>query len=452
MNIRKYKLLKNSTILSSPGLISIFLSIISIPIHLNIAGAENYGNYVIFHFILIISLILNFGIGKSIAVSINNYPKKNKEIAYEGVKYTFFIIGILIFIFYFFSSIDKTLLPSSLIKNSLFNFVICGFVISVIYSSLEGVLQGNYRFISLSLCNFIFFSLSLSLPSISLFFDESLTLENLIFFSLLIKLISVSIMFLIIYKNELIKKSNSKILFINLKKNSRWLTLNSLLIQFYDLFDKYLVKIFLGPIAIATYSIPQQLTGKLSIFSKGFSAFLLPNLSRKKSDEQNFNYTLEIFLKIIPVIILLIFPFFEVFLNFWLKDNYNETILILTKIFSICSVFSCASHLLITKFEASKTLYKNLKIELLLMPFFLFSLFYLTSNNFTLIHISILILLKELLLLFLRLNILKKEIKNFKYYYFFSFLTLFSLYLSIHIKELFFLILIFLILSFLIKR
>ena len=51
-----------------------------------------------------------------------------------------------------------------------------------------------------------------------------------------------------------------------------------------------------------------------------------------------------------------------------------------------------------------------------------------------------------------RLNILKKEIKNFKYYYFFSFLTLFSLYLSIHIKELFFLILIFLILSFLIKR
>ena len=58
---------------------------------------------------------------------------------------------------------------------------------------------------------------------------------------------------------------------INLKNNSRWLTLNNLLIQFYDLSDKYLVKIFLGPVAIATYSIPQQLTGKLSIFSKKLS-------------------------------------------------------------------------------------------------------------------------------------------------------------------------------------
>ena len=44
----------------------------------------------------------------------------------------------------------------------------------------------------------------------------------------------------------------------------------TILVHFYDLFDKYLIKIFLGPIAIATYSIPQQLTGKLSILSQRF--------------------------------------------------------------------------------------------------------------------------------------------------------------------------------------
>ena len=97
MNIKKYILLKNSTILSSPGLFSIFLSLVSIPIHLNIAGTENYGNYIIFHFILIFSTIFNFGIGKSITVSINNFPKKNKEIAYEGLKYTFILTVILSF-------------------------------------------------------------------------------------------------------------------------------------------------------------------------------------------------------------------------------------------------------------------------------------------------------------------------------------------------------------------
>ena len=41
------KLLFNSAILSIPGLISIFISLLAIPIHLKIAGIENYGNYII---------------------------------------------------------------------------------------------------------------------------------------------------------------------------------------------------------------------------------------------------------------------------------------------------------------------------------------------------------------------------------------------------------------------
>ena len=84
-----------------------------------------------------------------------------------------------------------------------------------------------------------------------------------------------------VVNNNLIKNSDNKILIKNLNQNSKWITLNNLLIQFYDLFDKYLIKIFMGPIAVAIYSIPQQLTGKLSIFSKSFSAFLLPNLAKK---------------------------------------------------------------------------------------------------------------------------------------------------------------------------
>ena len=64
MKIKFKKLIKNSAILSLPGIISIFISLLSIPIHLNYAGAESYGNYMIFHFILMISLNFNFGIGK----------------------------------------------------------------------------------------------------------------------------------------------------------------------------------------------------------------------------------------------------------------------------------------------------------------------------------------------------------------------------------------------------
>lgn len=452
MNLKIYKLLISSSILSLPGILSIILSLVSIPIHLNIVGVENYGNYIIFHFVLIISSVLNLGIGKSIAVSINNYPKKNREIGHQGIRYTIFIIFITLSILIVFFNLNQLAFISKLIDITLISYFLFGIVLTILYSSLEGIFQGNRMFKFLSFFNFFFFSLSLSLPSIILLINENLSLKELIIFSLIIKFLTTTLMFSVIFIKNLVIKSNSQILFLNLKKNARWLTLNNILVHFYDLFDKYLVKIFLGPIAIATYSVPQQLTGKLSILSKGFSAYLLTNLSRKKGDNTVFNYTLKIFLNIIPILIFILFPLYEFFLNFWLNDQYNQKILLLTKIFSLCAVFSCASHILITKFEASKTLSRNLKIEFLFMPFFLYFLYFFTSEKFSLIEISFLILLKEVVLLFLRLNLLRKIVKNLIIHYIYILFLLLTLYLSINFENLFYIFLIGLIISIFIKK
>ena len=452
MKFKIYKLLVNSSILSFPGILSILLSLISIPVHLSIAGVENYGNFIIFHFLLIISLILNLGIGKSITVSINNYPKKNKEISYQGIKYTFVVIFITLLIILILLSLKQLTIISKLINQTLINYFLFGVILSIMYSSLEGIFQGNRNFKSLSFFNFIFFSLSLSLPSLTLLYNEKLSLEELIFLSIITKFSTITIMFLSLLNKNLISRSNNQILYLNLKKNARWLTLNSVLIHFYDLFDKYLVKIFLGPIALATYSIPQQLTGKLSILSKGFSAYLLTNLSRKNNDDIVFNYTLKIFLLVIPTLIFLLFPLYELFLNLWLNDQYNQKILLLTKMFSLSAIFSCASHILITKFEASKTLSRNLKIEFLFLPIFIFSLYFFTSNKFSLLEISYFILLKEVILLILRLNLLKKIIKNLIIYYIYILFFLFTLFLSINYENLFYLFLILMVISIFIKN
>mgnify|MGYP001444404208 CR=1 FL=1 len=377
-----------------------------------------------------ISINFNLGIGKSTTISINNFINKKKEISYEAITYTinialviFTILTILYFLkkfdFYDFTKIYEHLL-----------YLLIGFIITIFFITFEGILQGNKKFKSISIFNLFFFSLSVSIPSLLLIYNKDLLIGNLIFISLLIKFFSILAMFFIIKNNNLYKYSKNKILYKNLKVNSKWITLNSVLIQFYDLFDKYLIKYFLGPIAVATYSIPQQLTGKLSIISKSFSAFLLPNLSKKKINNLDFNFSLLIFTKYIPIFIFILFPFYPIILQLWLGNSYNETIYNLTKIFSLSVIFSCASHILITKFEATKTLYKNLKIELYLMPLFLFLLFFLTSKNFSLFNIAILILLKETILFFIRLNFLKLEIIDFKKYYFFSLYFLLILFLS----------------------
>tara|TARA_B100000767_G_scaffold110112_1_gene105415 strand:- start:742 stop:2079 length:1338 start_codon:yes stop_codon:yes gene_type:complete len=436
MIINNDKLISNGVILSLPGILSIFISLISIPIHLNIAGAENYGNYLIFHFLLTISLILNLGIGKSIVISMNNFPKKSKAIAYQGLRYTLMISLLVFIIFIILSFIKEEILFSFFKINSIFNYFTICTISTIFYISLESVFQGSQKFKSLSFYNFIFFSLSLSLPSLALLYDGNLKLEHLLLVSTVLKLFTILTMILIIINNNLILKSTDKILANNLKKNSKWLTLNAILIQFYDLFDKYLIKIFMGPIALATYSIPQQLTGKLSIFSKGFSAFLLPLFSKKKANH-DFNLTIKIFLKLIPILIFLLFPFYSILLKFWLGENFNENILILSKIFSLSVIFSCASHILITKFEASQTLKKNLKFELLVMPFFLLTLYFFTNGGYSLIYIASIILAKETTLLFLRLNILQKEIKELYSYYIYSILFICMLYLFLNYQNLF---------------
>jgi len=437
--IKNSKLISNGIILSLPGILSIFISLISIPIHLNIAGAENYGNYLIFHFLLTISLIFNLGIGKSIVISMNNFPKKNKAIAYQGLRYTFIISLFILITFITLFFIKEEILFSFFKINSIFKYFTVCIISTIFYVSLEAVFQGNEKFKSLSFYNFIFFSLSLSLPSLSLIYNNNLSLDELLLISTVLKAFTVLIMIIVIINNNLILKSANKILANNLKKNSKWLTLNSILTQFYDLFDKYLVKIFIGPIALATYSIPQQLTGKLSIFSKGFSAFLLPLLSKKKIVNKDFNLTIKIFLKLIPILIFLLFPLYSTLLKFWLGENFNENILVLSKIFSLSVIFSCASHILVTKFEASQTLKKNLKFELFVMPFFLFILYYFTSGGYSLIYIGSIILAKETILLFLRLNILRKEVNKLLNYYIYSILFICMLYLSLNNQNLFYL-------------
>lgn len=428
----------NTFILSLPGIISIFISLFSIPVHLNVAGPENYGNYIIFHFILILTINLNFGIGKSTTISINNFPRYKKEISFQAIKYTFFISIIILKFFLLFYLCNKFEIYDVRRIYEFIYLLIIGSVITIFFVTYEGIFQGYQKFKKISIFNLFFFSLSVSIPSVLLLYNKNFSVNDLIYISILIKFLTTLIMFLIIKINEMTKKSKNRILLINLKENSKWITLNNILIQFYDLFDKYLIKIFLGPTAVAMYSIPQQLTGKLSIISKSFSAYLLPNLSLKKIDTKDFNLSLNIFIKIIPTCIFLIIPLYPLILKLWLGNSYDDNIKDLTKIFTLSVIFSCASHILITEFEASKSLSRNLKIEFILMPFFLLTLFNLINLQYSLVQISLLILLKEVLLLFARLYLLKSKIKNIKYFYFYSLYFILMLYFSFHNLNLYF--------------
>ena len=178
-------LLSKSLILSSPGLISLIISLIAIPIHLNEQGFENYGKYIFFHFILSLGLLINLGIGKMSTIVIGQNIDKLNSIISQNLKYTS-IKSSIYFLFY---------LSVNFFLNLNHDFLIffIGLTLTSIYFSFEGIFLGEKKFMKISILNLLFFSLSLNVPSLMLFY-QSYSVENLILFSIIIKLFKITLM------------------------------------------------------------------------------------------------------------------------------------------------------------------------------------------------------------------------------------------------------------------
>ena len=260
--------------------------------------------------------------------------------------------------------------------------------------------------------------MSLNIPSIFLLLNNSLNFKNLIIFSIFLKTFSIIIILFYIKKFYKIEyNKNSKYNFISkFKKYSKWYFLHMLNLQIFDFMDKYLIKIFIGPVALAIYSIPYQLAGKLTILSKSISAVLLPEISYS-NEKINFNNSLNIFTFIIPLFILIIFPFLDKALIFWLQDQYSIEILYLTKIFLVVAWVSGISHILITYFEAKKKIKFNTILELYFLFPFLLLLSYILFEFKNLILISFVLLLKECALIIFRTNKIKQTINLLNFIY-----------------------------------
>jgi O-antigen/teichoic acid export membrane protein len=415
---------------SLPGFISILLSLLSIPIYLKYGGAEEYGNYIFLHFISFVASIFNFGLGKISAITVAQNKDKDSRsliLLIKTLKNSSIIFLVLILVLL---SNEFFLLGS---RNILF-LAIFSIILTIIFVTIEGIFQGKKLFLGLMLSNLFFFGISLSLPPV-LLIVHFISYKTLFCISLVIKACVVIISAVYLFKGKPLKFFLKKRSSFNYNHTQKWFSISNILNILYDFADKYLIKIYMGPSALALYSIPQQLTGKLSIVSKGIAAVLLPSIAYEKKNNlktKDFIISLKIFLFIIPLLIFLLFNQFNIFFTFWLENNSSTEIINLTKIFAIITWVACLSHLIISYFEGSGAIKKNSIIELTFYPFFIFFLF-MTVLSKNLFLVAFTILLKEVLLyIFRSINLLKK-IYLIKYSYLIIAFACYYLFYSIDI-------------------
>ena len=318
---------KNIFISLMPGLFSIFLTFFTIPIFLNYLSKEIYANYLIQHFLLSLGMILNLQIGKIASIKIQKMSLIKKKTLISTTIFFSITLSIIIslcvyiFLILFFKNNNLLEITSS--------FLI-GLSMTIFYISLEFIIKGINQFKISSFSNFVFYSLSISLPAIFLLSDINniIIFKNLFHISLIIKLIAIFYLLFSLFNLGYFKKLRINLSYYKIfLRRSKWMTLNSFYNQIYEYLDKYIIKIFLGPSMFILFTIPQQISSKLTIISNAIIAVILPKLSLNKGNirqKKIFSANLYFFFYLMGFTLIFFLPFYKTILEWWLKESYNE--------------------------------------------------------------------------------------------------------------------------------
>jgi|TARA_B100000795_G_scaffold269797_1_gene260437 O-antigen/teichoic acid export membrane protein len=408
----------NILISGLPGVLSIFLSFFSIPLFLNLIPADLYANYLIQHSILTLGMVLNFNLGKFAAIKIQNLNlNKKKQIIFTTIMASI-VLGAI------FSAITYLIIKFFFEGKNFFDItfsLFLGIFTTILYISIDHIVKGLQYFKLSSFFNFLFYSLSLSLPAFFLII-ESLnlkTVNNLFIVSLYVKFFSLfCLVAILILKNDLkITKLNFALL-SELKNHAKWMTITEFYNQIYNYVDKYLIKISLGSTMLLAYAVPQLIAAKLAIFSQAMTSVLLPKLSATKNEKQKKNIlsaNLYFFSNLMGFSLIIALPFFDKILPWWLDNAYNIEILNIFKIFILIAFLVCLSSIIVTFYEGTLVAKKNTQYEtFIIIPFFI-GLIYCTYHK-SIFLFAFLIMLKEIIMLFIRLINIRKYIFNYLYF------------------------------------
>ena len=409
----KYTLIKGSFFLSLPGILSAFIALISIPIYLEKVSINLYSDFLLQHFFLTISIVLNLGLSKITNIEIAKIKDKKNLNNKIRIIFTISVIQSI------FISLSIYLLLKFLILkfkiDSLYSIIdikiLFGLFITNIYLTIDAILKGQLYYMLSAFINLVFYSFSISLPVFFCLFFE-IKYNFLFNVSLFIKLFILIVLLFFILKNINFFKKIKKDNFVNVYINSyKWISINLLFQQTYNYFDKYLIKIFFNNMFFVFYSVSQQIASKLTIPFNGLNTMFLTLNSKSKGNINELIKCLYLYIFLINIIFYMLEPLLDPMLKLWLKKNYDEHYLILSLTFFLIAGIGSLSNMLLDFYDINSLSKKNFKIDLSIFPSFLtmvaFAIYY---NSVYFVAFSI--LLKDIILILIRIFPLNFNMKH----------------------------------------
>ncbi len=406
---------------SFPSLFSIIISLISIPIFLNYSNIDIYSNYLINHFVLTIAIITNLNFGKIATINIARAKREKFNIFFTSFFFTMIFSSILTILIFVFFSIIINYFQLENIKSLLSIKILIGLFLTNLYLTLEGYFKGNLNYKLLSIFNLFFYSISISFPSLIILYEIPIDIFSL---SLFIKVCVVVVMLLTILAKVKFVKFKIHTLYLNdCINNLKWMTLNTFLLQVYNYFDKYIIKIFLGNLSFVYYTVSQQITSKLGDPLLSYNnIFIAKTNKNKKNSRDNLSYSAITYCLYILIVFIILYFFLDYVLELYLGEAFNKTYSNLIKIFFLISTIGSFSRLIVDYYDLVGNSKKNSIIEILfLFPFILGIILAIYNQN--LFFFVFLILLKEIFALTVRIFFIR-QLFYFKWFLLIQFLLI----------------------------
>ena len=127
--------LKNIFFSTTPGLISIVLTFLSLPIYIKYLPPSDYSTFLISHIFMSLSLVFNFNIGKIASIKFQNKSRKNKNAIIFNALFLSLIISLitsLILVFFLSMVFNND-------KNIDFIVIYFGIFVSILFINWESI-------------------------------------------------------------------------------------------------------------------------------------------------------------------------------------------------------------------------------------------------------------------------------------------------------------------------
>ena len=358
------------------------------------------------HFILTFAIITNLSFNKIATINIAKKNSKKKDIIFTSILLTSIFSTIFSLIIYTLIYYSIRYLNLENIKELQSIKILIGLIITNFYLTLEGIFKGNINYKTLSLFNLFFYSISMSLPSVTVYYKIS---TEIFTFSILIKLFIIFAMFIMVINKLINSKPRISKVYINDCKNYlKWMTLNIFFNQVYNYFDKYIIKIFLNNVSFVFYNIAQQISSKFSSPMMGYNnIFIAKTNINKKDNKNNLSMAAIFYCAYMLLIFLMLYLFLQKFLAMWLGSAYSSTYYDLIKIFFLIVIMNSFSSLLTDFYDLIGRSKFNTYVEVvILLPFIIGIILAVSKEN--IYYFVYTIFFKELLILGIKFYTIKQ--------------------------------------------